>query len=352
MGWCATFATTEMSEPASSDIHIAAFFLVAVGVALVIFSTDEVRKFRDFERAHPYTMLARKLNSAPNREWCDDNEAAHRLYVSGVVDRFTPEIRALWKERNGGNEPTFSLLNLGVAQLRVNPKAAPGQGFDSSAWSWDEAYGLIQRTQSEPDAPDNIDRWRDVDSMVRFLIEKDYSRLVYGKKFKEPELTEHQFRPNPGVVRVSEHEFTVQLNPGDFKGFENVLGRVLEQEWQGNGFHVRIQWMEGKGAYKLRAHFDSNRSYVNHRTRTLEIANLAWTKTVAHELGHVLGFDDHYYNVWNSRNCYYSQESRLSDLMSNSEHGAVNSRHWEILNDAYPWQKEPRKGLFNYFYGK
>jgi hypothetical protein len=165
-------------------------------------------------------------------------------------------------------------------------------------------------------------------------------------------VTEHQFRPNPGVARTGEHEFTVQLDPGDFQGHEEVLRRLLEQEWQGDGYRVRVQWVSGGNAYRLRAHFDSNRSFVNHRTRTLEIANLAWTKTVAHELGHVLGFDDHYYNVWNGRNCYYSQESRLGDLMSNSEHGAVTSRHWEVLRHAYPWRGEPLKEPFRYVYGK
>jgi hypothetical protein len=175
---------------------------------------------------------------------------------------------------------------------------------------------------------------------------------VYRKKFLPPDVAEHEFRPNPGVSRTGEREFTVKLDPGDFRGHEAVLARLLEAEWRGGGWRVKVEWVGPGEAYRLLAHHDSNRSFVNHRRRTLEIANLAWTKTVAHELGHVLGFDDHYYNVWNSRNCYYSQESRLGDLMSNSEHGAVTSRHWEILDHAYPWHGEPLGKPFRYVYGK
>lgn len=335
-----------------SRIHLAAVTIAFFVAGFAWVGHREQGRARAYERGHPYTSIAEKLNRAPHREWCDDNSAKLRVYASAVVDRFGDEIRALWKERNGGTEPKFSLVDLGVAQLRVNPKAPPGHGFDSSSWSWEEAYSLIRRTQNDSASRENVERWRDVDSMVRFLIEKDVSRVFYGRKFVAVEATEHQFRPNLTVTRTGQREFTVELDPGDFRGHEEVLRRILEPEWQGGGYAVRIRWVNGGEAYRLLAHRDSSRSFVNHRRRTMEIANLAWTKTVAHELGHVLGFDDHYYNVWNARNCYYSQESRLGDLMSNSEHGTVTARHWAILDRAYPWRGEALREPFRYVYGK
>jgi hypothetical protein len=335
-----------------NDAHPAALAILAFVGGFSWLGTREVRKLREYERAHPYSQLARRLNAAPGREWCDEQQGARRVYAAAVVDRFGAEIRALWKARAGQGEPKFSLVDLGTVKLRVSPKLPPATGFDRSAWSWDEAYGLIQRTQADPDAKENTDRWRDVDSMVRFLLEKDYSREIYHRKFDAPEVTEHRFRPNPGVARTGARELTVELDPGEFHGREEALRRIFEPEWSGAGWAVKVRWVRGGNAYRLRSHFDSNRSFVNHRYRTLEIANLAWTKTVAHELGHVLGFDDHYYNVWSARNCYYSQESRLSDIMSNSEHGAVTSRHWEILDSAYPWRGERKTDPFPYVYGK
>ena len=333
------------------DAHVAALSIALFLGLFAWLGKREVEGIRRFDREHPYTVLSRRLARVPDREWCDDHEEKMRGYVAKVVDQFSDEIRALWAQRGGGGAPKFALLDLGPVQLRVNPKAAPGEGFDSSSWSWDEAYGLIARNRADPESKENVDRWRDLDSMARYLMEKDVSRLLYHRKFLSPEETEHQFRPDPSVVRSGEREFTVKLDPGEFRSHQAALASIFESEWRGGGYRVRVEWVSG-GAYRIVWHSDSNRSFVNHRLHVLDISNLAWTKTVAHELGHVLGFDDHYYNVWNPRNCYYSQMSRLGDLMSNSEHGAVTGRHWQILDEAYPWKAPAKTDPFRYTYGK
>jgi|GEM_PF-6297014 len=331
--------------------HFAALSVVALLAAFVYLGQRELVRARNEMLASPYTMIARRLNDHRSHEFCDDSLARRRVYASNVVDRFRPQIQGLWGERGSGGEPRFALVDLGALKLRISPKTVPQEGFDSSSWSWDEAYGLIQRTQQDPGSKENKERWRDVDSMVRFLLEKDVSRQLYGKKFLPPDITQHQFRPNPDVQRTGAKEFTVTVDIGDFRGHEATLQNILENEWQGDGWKVKMKW-GGAGAYRILAHNNSNRSFVNHRKKTMEIANLAWTKTVAHELGHVLGFDDHYYNVWNARNCYYSQESRLGDIMSNSEKGGLAKRHWEVLDQAYPWKAEGPKVPFSYTYGK
>lgn len=333
------------------DEHFLALFTAASLAAFVHLGHREQRRYQRELREQPYARVARWLNAHRSREECDRVQAVRREYASAVVDRYRAEIQALWAERGSGGEPKFALLDLGKIKLRVNPKLEPKEGFDSSAWSWDEAHALIRRTQQDPEHQDNKQRWRDVDSMVRFLLEKDLARQAHGRKFLPPDVTQHQFRPNPDVRRTGPREFTASIRPGDFAGHEAALSKLLEGEWQGGGWRVKIDWNE-KAAYAMLAHSSSSRSFVNHRKKTMEIANLAWTKTVAHELGHILGFDDHYYNVWNARNCYYSQESRLADIMSNSERGHLTGRHWEILDHAYPWKAEGPKEVFSYTYGK
>ncbi len=332
----------------SRGIHFAAFAIVVSLLAFAYFGAQALKRGRARENGYAYSALARILNQHARRETCDDQLAQRRYFGARVLDRFRADILGLWSARTGEKEPQFTLLDLGTIKLRISPKTLATTGYDSSAWSWDEVYGLIQRTQG---GGDHADRWRDVDSMVRFLLEKDYGRIVLGRKFLAPELTQHRFRPNGGVTRTGPREFTVRLDPGELRGHEHYLQNILESEWQSHGFRVRIQWVGGE-AYRLLTHHDSSRSFVNHRKRTMEIANLAWTRTVAHELGHVLGFDDHYYNVWNGRNCYYSQESRLGDLMSNSEKGKVTARHWQLLDQAYPWGAPARRESFVYLYGK
>lgn len=305
-------------------------------------------KYLEKKRGGPLGRLAQDLNFHAGREACDIQLAPRRLVSAQVVDRFSAEIAQLWRERKPESKDTSRRIPLGNIELRVSTEKST-KGMDSSSWSWEEVYGLIQRTQSEPNLPDNADRWRDIDTQVRFLLQKDYSRQIQGKKFLTPEHTEHLFRPNPGVKRTGPREFTVDLDAGEFEAFKEVLENLLESEWRQGGYRVKIRWVKG-GAYRFLARHDSSRSIVNHARRSVEIAHLAWTKTVAHELGHVLGFDDHYYNVWNERNCYYLQESRLSDLMSNSEHGKVMARHWEILNQAYPWKGPMSPKLFSYIF--
>lgn len=333
------------------DEHLVALATAAALSAFVYLGQREQRDHIREWNARPYTRAARFLNQHRSREECDRQQASYREFVASVVDRYRLEINDLWSERGSGGQPKFALLDVGLIKLRVNPKTEPKAGFDSSSWSWDEAAALIRRTQQDPGHADNKQRWRDVDSMAKFLLEKDVARQLYGQKFLPPDITQHQFRPNPDVRRTGPREFTVSIRPGTFRGHEDTLRRLLEEEWQGDGWRGRIDW-SNKAAYSMLAHTSSSRSLVNHRTRTMEIANLSWTKTVAHELGHVLGFDDHYYNVWNARNCYYSQESRLGDIMSNSEKGKLTKRHWEILDQAYPWRAEGPKAIFTYTYGK
>jgi hypothetical protein len=228
--------------------------------------------------------------------------------------------------------------------------AAKKNGFETTSWSWEEAYGILQKTQSDPHSPETKGKWRDLSTAVRFLLEKDVGRLIRGRTYLPPAKTEHSFRPG-AVRRISRQEFEVSLNTGDFLGAETPLTELFEREWSSGGRKIRVKWAaDDPAAYVLKAHFHSARSYVDHRHRQLVIANFSWTKTVAHELGHVLGFDDHYYSVWHGENCYYTQESRVSDLMSNSETGRVTHGHWELLEKAYPWKAPALSSPFPYFF--
>jgi hypothetical protein len=177
-------------------------------------------------------------------------------------------------------------------------------------------------------------------------------RILRGRRFLAPERTEHEFRPSPSVRRINKKYFEVKLDAGDFAGSEKDLTRIFEREWSSPRHGVRVRWVKGDpAAYRLKALFQSGRSFVDHRSKTMLVANFAWTRTIAHELGHVLGFDDHYYSVWNDRNCYYLQESRLSDLMSDSEKGRVTAGHWALLEKAYPLGRPPLKSPFVYIFG-
>jgi hypothetical protein len=307
-------------------------------------------------RFHPrpgaYEAIAIQINDRSSLD-CDKVASGRRVGLAKVIDRHREEIQGLWAGRKKEEFPHFPMESVGPIFLRLNPPREKRTGFEVTSWSWEEGYALYWRLQQDPNHPDSNQRWRDLDTLVRFLLEKDLARILLGREFRTPDAVQHQFRRTGAVTRTSPQAFAVRLHPGDFSEERDKLRLLLEREWRSHGKEVKVIWDESTpDTYRVQALFRAGRSYVNHRRRSLVIANFSWVRTVAHELGHVLGFDDHYYSVWNERNCYYTQESRLNDLMSNSETGTISPRHWEILNEAYPWRASSDKTNFPYQFGK
>lgn len=332
------------------SILLIAIFVSTLALGLYLF-----KKFRKQEVVGPFTQIAMKLNSSPQGEWCDRHVAQRRKLLAGVVDLYREEIHRLLLEREAKDAPSFALLRLGEATLRISPMVPPQTGYDTSIWSWEESYGLLLRTQSDPKSEQNKTQWRDLFAIVRYLLEHDLARVIHKTKFLPPANAPRIFQPGKSVKRVGAKAFEIQLDPGEFEGHEAKLEKVIEDEWNSEGYSVRVRWAKSSEAaplFRFRLLKSSERSFVNRRSKTIEIANLAWTKTVAHEVGHILGFADHYFSVWNEKGCYYTQESRLSDIMSDSQRGRVTRRHWQILDQAYPWQAPAKEGPFQYVWGE
>jgi hypothetical protein len=294
-----------------------------------------------------YHLIALAVEKKLQAE-CDRGANERRIALSKLMDRYRSRVLGLWKNRSSSAFPEFKMESVGPVFIRHSKKKKAKEDFESSVWSWEEANGMFLRTQQKADDPNVKQVWLDLDTAIRYLLEKDFARIIQKKSFLSPEKTEHTFRVIPAVSRVSLNKFLVKLNPGEFKGAEKQIERLILSEWKSHGFQVQIEWSDDPNAYRLGANFHSARSFVNHTTKEMKIANFAFAKTVAHEFGHVLGFDDHYYSVWNETNCYYTQQSRLGDLMSNSEMGSVQKKHWDILTDAYPYQMKPNREKFFY----
>lgn len=299
----------------------------------------------------PYHWLAQQIERE-KKEKCDLSSSERRIGLSKMLDQHRNQIHALWKNRDGSAFPDFKMESVGPIFLRTSKEKSKDQEFEQSVWSWEESFGIFLRSQQKVDDPSVRQLWLDLDTSVKYLLEKDYFRVVKGKQYLEPELTEHQFRRLRAVKRISRQEIEVMLDPGEFRGFEKKIESILVRAWNTKHGKIRIVWGASPDAYRLVPHFQSGRSFVNHRTKEMRIANYAFTTTVAHEFGHVLGFDDHYYSVWNDTNCYYTQKSRLTDLMSNSEHGTVRKEHWDILDRAYPWNSDSGYEKFSYYFRK
>lgn len=150
--------------------------------------------------------------------------------------------------------------------------------------------------------------------------------------------THSGFRVNPEMRQVSPGRFEINVDAGDLEIAKWRLGTIVEAFWQDTTHQIRIQWQPKRdGLYRLFADLGTGgRAFVHHTEKAMHLYSGIRTPVLAHEFGHIFGFVDYYYEVWDARECRYTVEWDEGDLMSNSNAGAVLPSHWEMLKSAYP----------------
>lgn len=150
--------------------------------------------------------------------------------------------------------------------------------------------------------------------------------------------------PSRGAARrVSGDTIEIWLDPGPFEKSEEPLRQVIEQYWRSAKLSVKVRWArqaEHPEAYVFRLEDQIEaRPYVIYQDKTITLHPLNRLASVAHEIGHVLGFPDYYYTVWDPAKCQYRIQYNVLDLMSESASGVVTAEEWRILDMLYPLQK-------------
>jgi hypothetical protein len=174
---------------------------------------------------------------------------------------------------------------------------------------------------------------------ARKLITRFEKRVSVDQK-------DHQFKMNSLLQKKivgSETLITLPLDPGSLGEEEqNLAQKIIESVWAKAGTKVLVSWgSRGKTPDLFQILFDltgtGKRPFVGYSDKTLNLFPYSRTRSIAHEFGHVLGYDDHYYTVWNPKGCAYVQESNQEDIMSDSESGEVTLQEWtELLDSANP----------------
>jgi hypothetical protein len=150
---------------------------------------------------------------------------------------------------------------------------------------------------------------------------------------------------NPDI-RIEGNSMVVPMNLSVFGSDANNIVSAIEQQWNIDpDYKIRIEPISGVTAgYVVNVRREGGgRAYTDFKNKTLELQNYGDFKTIAHEFGHVLGFADTYFTVWDSVGCRYWVEWNPGDLMSGSSTGQVQPEHWEKLKQTY-WKK-PAGGL-------
>ncbi|MBK9292881.1 MAG: hypothetical protein IPM57_00285 [Oligoflexia bacterium] len=159
--------------------------------------------------------------------------------------------------------------------------------------------------------------------------------LIYNRYF--------EFRKEPTVKRISQNTIEIPLDPGDFdKIAQSRFEEIIYKYWSSAKLKVRIKWVtnsvDSKAYFKVVGAGENGRSYVDYNTRTINLYSGMTEGTLAHEIGHILGFSDLYFDIWQKSKCRFITQVQGSNIMSNSTGGSVLKEHWHTLNQYYPFK--------------
>lgn len=155
------------------------------------------------------------------------------------------------------------------------------------------------------------------------------------------ELKSYEFVRNDLMLRQDSDHYVLPLGAGAFYGFTEEIQAFIETAWaSATGIKVKVEWRNPESSPLLFRFLYRDavgeRAYVMRNERTINLFPSSYNTTVAHEIGHVIGFKDNYFTVWDEKNCRYENQSREDDIMSSSRSGNVLPEHWEKLQQEYP----------------
>lgn len=193
---------------------------------------------------------------------------------------------------------------------------------------------LLQFVNGNPTYSDYL-RW------IRESQDRDTLRMrIQGfARRARSDARRYEFRLNPGVTRTSRNELQVALDAGLFGPVKETLGSYIERAWSRDRMKVRVRWTDLDStpeAFRMIAEaVGGARSYVMYSDQTVHLFPGVRTGAIAHEIGHVLGFKDHYYTIWKPETCSYAYQTRDEDIMSHAD-GGVTEEEWDELDSSYP----------------
>jgi hypothetical protein len=143
---------------------------------------------------------------------------------------------------------------------------------------------------------------------------------------------------NPNVS-LKNDTLALSLDPGPFSPSQDFLAKTIETIWSSKNLKLKIQWASAQSSPQifklLLGDTPGERSNISREEKTVQLFPNVRLKSIAHEIGHVLGFRDHYYTVWHPEKCSYVVQNNDEDLMSNPETGRVTPEEWNELKIHY-----------------
>jgi hypothetical protein len=293
--------------------------------------------------------LRKRTENAPTLEWEEEAYDWPAAYALWLKTRDSPDNNASWKRlrkrvvrllnsdyRRRVNELDLSLDRLHVEAgpdleaalatcLSASIESGKCPSFENTAVTRflrdeNESFGTLYADWKEGSSDeDRVRAFAELFAFARFLVDYDLPRKTKG------------IRWNDGALEAS-------LRAGDFRGYESELATVIEKFWNRLSDRLHLRWPDSENNSLFIFRFlnrPGEPSSVNRRLRVVRLADEARESTPAHEFGHVLGFRDRYFKVWQPQRCGYVYQFLKGDLMSEVSTGVVHRDHWDALREVY-----------------
>jgi len=167
--------------------------------------------------------------------------------------------------------------------------------------------------------------------IAQFADRIDVDYALHQEQFND--LVTHQ-------VIEGKNVYNLPLDAHNFSDSDrNLLKTTIESIWSNDQNQVAVTWKNTSSNLNafhfLFTYEPDNRSFVNFSLKEIQLYPFNTLRAVGHEIGHVLGFDDHYYTLWDSDKCQYVTQYTEEDIMSVPDSGDIVPSEWQMLEDQY-----------------
>lgn len=197
--------------------------------------------------------------------------------------------------------------------------------------------------RSSPFTPDEF-RWLEVQPHFKELRE-EYAAIAFHTYLDQlVEEIDGSIQPafvkNSAVTLDEKGVLNLPLVAGEFSELTEVLSRYIEPMWKDVATALHIEWRPSQNVngdlYTLiMKQGGLGRSSMSHYYREVYLYSEVRSHSLAHEIGHVLGFPDRYYTYWDAEKCAYFEDFNRADLMSASDTGVVLAPDIGTLRSVY-----------------